>query len=168
MYEDDTTYVESGLAGNTEDDEDPALDTGLDREVPTTEANVNYVMASVMLPRRYIHARGKFIGRKKDADGNVVGRSNDRPIIDTWNYNVELGDGVVSELSENVISESIHAECDDSGNDYLMMDSIMDYWKSDKALSVASHNLVQRGQIFMWRSIVGWQLCVQWRDGFTS
>ena len=39
MYEDETTDVESGLAGNTKDDEEPAMDTGLYCEVPTPEAN---------------------------------------------------------------------------------------------------------------------------------
>ena len=38
----------------------------------------------------------------------------------------------------NVITESMYAACDDSGNEYLIMDSIVDYRKSDKALSVAS------------------------------
>ena len=51
MYEDDTTYVECGLEGNTEDDEYPGMATGVDRKIPTPEANENYVNTSVMLPR---------------------------------------------------------------------------------------------------------------------
>ena len=43
MYEDDTTYAEGGLADNTEDEEDPLMATGFDREVPTPEVNDNYV-----------------------------------------------------------------------------------------------------------------------------
>ena len=35
MYEDYTTDAEGGVAGKTEDDKDPVMDTGLDREVPT-------------------------------------------------------------------------------------------------------------------------------------
>ena len=36
--------------------------TGLDRKVPMTEVNDNYVNASVMLPRGNSYARGKVIG----------------------------------------------------------------------------------------------------------
>ena len=83
MYEDYTTDLKGGLAGNTKDDEDPAMDTLLDREVPTPELNENYVNNSVMLPRGNIYARGKVIGRKRYADGNSVGRKNDNPIFET-------------------------------------------------------------------------------------
>ena len=83
MYENYTTYVEGGLEGNTEDDEAPAMATGLDRKIPMSEANDNYVNASVMFPRENSYARGKAIGWKIDAYGNAVGRSNDNPILDT-------------------------------------------------------------------------------------
>ena len=49
-----------------------------------------------------------------------------------------------------------------------MMESILDYRKSNKALSVSSQKGVHRGRSFMWRSTVVWQICVQWRDGSTS
>ena len=68
----------------------------------------------------------------------------------------------------NLIAESMYSTCDDSGNEYLMMDSILDYWKSNKELSVASQKVVHRGFSFMWRSTVGWQICVKWRYGSTS
>ena len=80
MYEDDTTDAEVGLAGNTEGDEYPVISTGLDRKVPTPEMNDNYANALVVFPRGNRYARGKFIGRKRDADGNSVGRGNDNPI----------------------------------------------------------------------------------------
>ena len=66
-----------------------------------------------------------------------------------------------------MIADSVYAACNDSGNEYPMMDSIVYYQKSDKALLVASQKLVHRGHSFMRRSKVGWQLCVQWRDGLT-
>ena len=59
IYEDDTTYVEVFFPGNNEYNEDPVMATGLDRKVPMTEANDNYVNASVMLPRDNSCARGK-------------------------------------------------------------------------------------------------------------
>ena len=51
MYEDDTTYVEVGLACNTKDDEENDMDILFDWAVPTPEANDNYMNASVMFAR---------------------------------------------------------------------------------------------------------------------
>ena len=51
MYEDDTTSMEGGFVGNTQNDEDSAMATVLDREVQTPEVNDDYVNASVILPR---------------------------------------------------------------------------------------------------------------------
>ena len=62
----------------------------------------------------------------------------------------------------------MYAACDDSRNENLMMDSVVDYRKSNKAISVSSQKVVHRGRSFMRQSIVGWQLCVEWRDGLTS
>ena len=83
MYEDNNTAVEGGLEGNTKYYEDPAIATGLDREVPTPEANNNYVNASVILPRGNSYARGKVIGQNIYTYGNAVGRTNCNPILDT-------------------------------------------------------------------------------------
>ena len=62
----------------------------------------------------------------------------------------------------------MYDSCDESGNEYLMMDSIVDHRKSDRALSVSSQKMVHRGWSFMWRSKVGCQICAQWRDESTS
>ena len=109
MYENDTTDAEGGLAGKTEDDEDPVMATGSGREVPTLEFNDNDVNSSAMLPRGNIYARGKIIGRKRYADGNASGRENYNPIVDTREYRVEFTDGEVSELTKNMIEYSMYA-----------------------------------------------------------
>ena len=57
---------------------------------------------------------------------------------------------------------------DDYGNDYMMTDSIVDYRKSDKAISVSNQKVVHRGWSFMRRSTIGWKICVQWIYSLTS
>ena len=47
------------------------------------EVNDNDVNASLMLLRVNIYARVKVNGKKIDAYGNAVGRTNDNPILDT-------------------------------------------------------------------------------------
>ena len=168
MYEDDTTDAEGGLAVKIEDDEDSIMDTGLYHEVQKPEVNESYLNVSCMLKIGDRYVRGKVIGRKRDADENTIGRKNNNPILNTREYRVEFDDGRVSELTANVIEESMYAACDYYGNEYLMMDLILDYRNSDKVVSVFIHNVVHRGQSFNWQSTVGWQICVQWRYGFTS
>ena len=70
------------------------------------------------------------------------------------NYRVEFDDGEVSEPMSNFIVDSIYATCDDSGNDYLMMDSILDYRKSDKAILVFNQKVVHIVWSFMRQSTV--------------
>ena len=154
-YENNTTDPEGVLVEKTKDNEDPVMATGLDREVPTPEANDKYVNALVMLPRGDSYARGKVIGRKRDTYENAVVRTNDKPILETRKYRVDFYDGEVSELTENMIVESMYAACDDSGNEYLMMESIVDYRNSDKDISVCNQKMVHRGWRFMRQSTVG-------------
>ena len=71
-------------------------------------------------------------------------------------------------MTANVIVDSMYAACDGSWNDYLMMESIVDYWKNDKATTVPYQKVVHRGQSFMQRSTVVWKLSVKYRYGSTS
>ena len=87
------------MAGKTKDDEDPAMSNELDREVLTPEVNDNDVNASVMLPRRNSHSIVKVIRSKRDSDGNAVGTSNDKHILDTREYHVKFDDGQVIKLT---------------------------------------------------------------------
>ena len=68
---------------NTEDDDYSSMDIGLDSEVPTPEENCNHVNALVMLTIGNSYDIGKATRRKRDADGNTVGRKNDNPIFET-------------------------------------------------------------------------------------
>ena len=48
------------------------------------------------------------------------------------------------------------------------MNPIVDYQKNDKAITVPDQEVVHRGQSFIQKYNVGWQLCVQCRDGSMS
>ena len=115
----------------------------------------NYVKNSFITPRKNTYDIGKVIGLKRYADGNSVGRRNDNPILETGKYRVEFNYGEVIKLTANVIIESIYAACDDSGNEYLMMESIVDYWNNDKSVTVPYQKVVHKGQSFMKRSTAG-------------
>ena len=120
------------------------MTTGLDHEVPMTELNDNDVNNSVMLPRGNSYTRWKAIQRKIDADGNAFERTNNNPILDMREYCVYFYNGEVSELTENLIAESMYTACDYSVNEYMMMDSIVNHQNSDKAVSVYNKKVMHR------------------------
>ena len=105
------------ISGPTSIDIPQDVTVGLDLQVPIIEVNDNYLNSSFMLPRGNTDARGKVIVRKIDASGNDVGRRNDNTILDTRKYRVDVGDGEVIKLTENVIIESMYAACNDSRNE---------------------------------------------------
>ncbi len=121
-----------------------------------------------MPPHGNSSARGKVIGRKCNARGNPVGRANNNPIMDSRMYCVEFDDGNVSELTANVVAESMYASCDDEGNKYLMMDLFVDHRSNAKAVSKDGQRMVHKGRNSLRCSTVGWHLCIQWKDGSTS
>ena len=113
-------------------------------------------------------AQGSVRRRKRDVEGNTIGRSNSNPIIDTRTYEVEFKDGSMSTYSENVIAESMYAQCDEEGQQYILFGSIL-YHKTDgHALSVVDQDVVVRGKSPKHRTKKGWHLCVQWKDGTTT
>ena len=54
----------------------------------------------------------------------------------------------------------MYAAYDDSGNWYLILELIVNYWKHYKAIKVPNKKVVHRGQSFIWQSTVVWNLCV--------
>jgi len=65
--------------------------------------------------------------RKRDADGNPIGRADANPILDTREYIVEFEDGDEAELNANLIAEVMYAQCDPNGNQYVLLDSLVDH-----------------------------------------
>ena len=55
--------------------------------------------AEVLLPHLGENVTGTVKRRKRNSDGNLIGKSNDNPILDTREYIVEFPDGREAELS---------------------------------------------------------------------
>ena len=71
---------------------------------------------------------GKVKRRKREHDGSLKGTEHPNPILDTHTYEVEFPDRQVAEYSANVIAENMYTQCDAEGNQYLLLDEIID-WK---------------------------------------
>ena len=120
---------ENGFTGN--------LDENEDIEIPTPDAQDNYAGVSLEMPLRDGLAQGKVTKRARDNDGNVIGRAHDNPILDTRKYIVAFEDGEEAELSANAIAQSMYAQCDPEGNQYVLFNSIVDYRRSTTTLTKA-------------------------------
>ncbi len=64
---------------------------------------------------------------KRDQDGNPVGHANDNPILDTRSNIVDFDDGNQTELTANIIAESLYSQCDPNGNQYVLLEEIVNH-----------------------------------------
>jgi hypothetical protein len=63
----------------------------------------------------------------------------------------------------------MYAQCDPDGNQYVLLDSIIDHRQLDAAIRPSDQKVVQPdGRTYLKHSTIGWQVCCQWKDGFTS
>jgi hypothetical protein len=109
----------------------------------TLEYGDNYVGAELLFPRGGALARGHVTARKLDIDGNPTGVANANPILDTRDYVVTFDDGDVTELTANLIAESMYAQCDPNGNQYLLLDSVPDHCRLDTATKLSDQTIVR-------------------------
>ena len=77
----------------------------------TPEEMGNYIGAEIMTYHGDTVAQGSVRRRKRDVEGNTIGRANSNTIIDTQTYEAEFEDGGMSTYYANVISESMHDQC---------------------------------------------------------
>jgi hypothetical protein len=127
--------------------------------------------AEVSLPRGDFQFIRRVIGRKRDAEGRPVGRSNTNPILDTRVYEVEFPDGTINEYAANILAEALYAQVDVDGNCYLLLKEIIDHKKDSTALSKDEYSTWNpHGSRNPSRKYTtkGWQLQCHWADGSTS
>ena len=93
-----------------------------------------YLMAQVLLDRGGESQLGTVKQRKRDYDGNPVGRSNTNPLLDSREYEVEFPDGSIDVLMANAIAEALYSQVDDEGWSYAVLSGIVDHKKDGTAL----------------------------------
>ena len=136
----------------------------------TPEALDQYLTANVVLPHNDTMQKGYVRARKRDANGNPKGIANNNPLLDTRVYDVEFPDGKIKEYNVNMISEFLYSQVDDEGNEFILLDEIIDHCKDDTAITVEEATVEPTGaknQHYV-HTTKGWQLSVTWKDGSTS
>jgi len=151
-----------------QDDVEPESKPAPDVDDVTPEDLDTYVGASVNLPIGGTVKAGTVKHRARNADGELIGKQNDNPILDTRIYQVEFPDGEVAEYAANVIAENMFAQCDPNGNQYLLLKSIIDHATDGTALTSENRFVTVNGRQCPRKTSRGWKLCVEWQDGSTS
>ena len=83
--------------------------------------------------------------KNHDASSNAFGRSNQKPILETHLYEVEFPGEEITELAANIIEESMYAQCNVDGNEYLLLQAVVDQRNNGSALSIEDLKVVFRG-----------------------
>ena len=97
-----------------------------------------------------------------------MGRAHTNPILDTRIYQFEFIGGKVTELTANVISESMYTQYDADGNEYLLLDALVDYLKDNKVIFLPEQQTSIQGRPITCKTTAGWKICCHWKDTSTS
>ena len=65
-------------------------------------------------------------------------------------------------------AENLYAQCDPEGNQYILLEGLIDYRRNDMATTLTDQCTTHNGQPAIKKNTIGWQLCCQWQDGSTS
>ena len=150
-----------------DDDEEESDVTNMSEEENPVEFD-KYVSAKVQMHRDEMLQRGFVRGRKRDANGNLIGHYHENPILDTALYEVEFEDGHVEAFHANQIAEAIYASVDDEGYNYQELQEIVDHKSDGTAVRADDGYVMLRGKRVPKRTTKGWKLCVRWKDESTS
>ena len=90
-----------------------------------------------------------------------MGRSHTNPILDTRTYQVQFVGGKVTELTDNVMAESMYAQCNSERNECLRLEVLVDYQKDNKAISLSDQQTTVWGRPVTCKTTAGWQICCQ-------
>ena len=64
------------------------------------------------------------------------------PILDTRLYIIKFNDGDHTELTANMIAESLYSQCDPNGNQYVLLEEIVDHQRLPTAIKLSDQKNV--------------------------
>jgi hypothetical protein len=95
---------------------DPTPELAQEADEVQHEAFDKYISSRVCIPQGDSMVYGTVKCRKRDQDGELIGRSNKNPLLDTSVYEVELDTGdTEAYYHANIIAESIYSQVDGDG-----------------------------------------------------
>jgi Reverse transcriptase (RNA-dependent DNA polymerase) len=125
----------------------------------------NFINSKVRMTHGDHAVTGRVISRKRDHDGNLIGKANPNPKLDTGLYQVEFDDGHVEAYSANIIAENLYEQVDSEGRVHRMIEEIVEHKKTKGALTQEEFEQ-RKGQ--KRQTTKGWKICIKWKDGSLS
>ena len=74
----------------------------------------------------------------------------------------------IHEYTANLIADNMYAQCNPDGEQYLILDAIIDHKKNSHAVDKADAFINSNGAQKRKKTTRGWSLCIKWKDGTTS
>ena len=103
-------------------------------DLVTNKTGDQYIGAEVYLPKNGQLHTGKVIQRQCNDSGDLIGKANQNPILDTRSYKVQFSKGEVAPYAAKIIVENMITQCDLDGNQFLLFESITDHKKDQSAV----------------------------------
>jgi hypothetical protein len=111
---------------------------------------------------------GKVILCKCELYGTLRGKENDKSMLDTRIYDIEFPNGRSDEYTNNVIAKNVYAQCDEEGNEFNLMDIIVDHKTDGHDVEQAGVYIKHGSNTQVRDTTNGWNLCVECKDSTTS
>lgn len=155
------------------ENDDPYDDEAVKQEVdlyPDEEAYNKYITSQVLLPRGDTFEKATVLRRKRDHEGNLIGKSHNNPILDSSVYEVIFSDGHTAEYATNMIAENIYTMIDKEGNELAIFKVIIGQRQDDSVAIQPQHawTVSHNGNRVPIRTTKVWDLCIEWQDNSTS
>jgi hypothetical protein len=99
------------------------------------DAHHKFIESKVMIPQGGQVVSGRVVRRKRDTDGNLIGKANSNPFLDTSLFEVEFDDGHIEAYAANLIAESMYEQVDSEGQVHRLMDEIVDHKRMADAIT---------------------------------
>lgn len=136
------------------EDDDPLTPDGA--LIFDTSVTDTLISAEVMLPHDDQLQIGRVVRRNTNHSGSSLGTYDSNPFLNTATYDVIFPDDSVKHFGTNIIAQNLYSQVDTSGHSLRVLDSILDYRKSDNAVSCADMFVFTKsGQRRQRRSTVG-------------
>jgi hypothetical protein len=109
------------------------------------------------------------LAEKENDDGTYVGRSHRNPILDSRVFTIRFADGEEKDIAFNILAEHLYSQVDSEGNQHRIFKEIFNHRRNKNALDKAdSYRIALNGKQIPKKSVAGWDLEVEWKDGTSS
>ncbi|CAJ1927017.1 unnamed protein product [Cylindrotheca closterium] len=120
-----------------------------------------YVDVKIRKNENGIDKFGVVRGRKRRADGLMVGSYHEKPVLDTSIYEVEWHDGETESYRANKVIEAMMMNVDDDGNSILHAKEFIDPRTDGTQVHADDGFVMVKNMKVPQRTTKGWDLCAQ-------